>query len=64
LRVDAPVMLFSHGHFMQAVRQTVMFPEWTAAEKMQAFREFDERTKVQNTQQVWAKFDGVRWTTG
>ncbi len=64
LHVDAPVMLFSHGHFMQAVRQTVMFPEWTAGEKMLAFREFDERTKVQNTQQIWAKFDGVRWTIG
>jgi broad specificity phosphatase PhoE len=64
LNVEAPVILFSHGHFMQAVRQTVLFPAWTPEQKMLAFRDFDERTKVQNTQQVWAEFDGVRWTIG
>jgi broad specificity phosphatase PhoE len=62
LKVESPVMLFSHGHFMQAVRQTVMFPQWSAEEKMLAFRDFDERFKVQNAQQVRAKFDGTRWS--
>jgi broad specificity phosphatase PhoE len=62
LEVDAPVVLFTHGHFMQALRHVVMFPEWTAGEKMLHFRAFDERTKVQNTQLVTAKFDGSGWT--
>jgi hypothetical protein len=47
---------------MQALRHVVMFPEWTAGEKMLHFRAFDERTKVQNTQLVTAKFDGSGWT--
>jgi broad specificity phosphatase PhoE len=62
MQVEAPVVLFTHGHFMQAVRQTVMFPEWTAEQKMQAFRQFDEAYKVKNVQKVWAEFNGRAWT--
>jgi broad specificity phosphatase PhoE len=62
LAVKAPVLLFTHGHFIQAVRHVVMFPHWTAEEKMLHFRGFDDRTKVQNTQLVTAKFDGSAWS--
>jgi broad specificity phosphatase PhoE len=62
LQVRAPVLLFSHGHFIQAVRHVVMFPEWTAEEKMLHFRGFDDRAKVRNTQLVTAKFDGGAWS--
>jgi broad specificity phosphatase PhoE len=62
LAVKAPVLLFTHGHFIQALRHVVMFPHWTAEEKMLHFRGFDDRTKVQNTQLVTAKFDGSAWS--
>jgi broad specificity phosphatase PhoE len=62
LHAEAPVLLFTHGHFIQAVRHVVMFPHWTAEEKMLHFRGFDDRTKVRNTQLVTARFDGTAWT--
>jgi broad specificity phosphatase PhoE len=62
LDVHAPVLLFTHGHFMQAVRHVVMFPHWTAEEKMLHFHGFDDRTKVKNTQLITAEFDGATWT--
>lgn len=62
LRVEAPVLLFTHGHFIQALRHVVMFPYWTAEQKMLGFKAFDDRTKVRNTQLVTAKYDGAAWT--
>ncbi len=62
LQLEAPVLLFSHGHFIQAVRHVVMFPHWTAEEKMLGFKAFDDRTKVKNVQLVTANFDGSAWT--
>jgi broad specificity phosphatase PhoE len=55
LHVDAPVLLFTHGHFIQAVRQVVLHPDW------QDFLAFDEARWVQNTQRVTAEFDGISW---
>jgi hypothetical protein len=31
------IFIFSHGQFIQAVRHTVMFPEWTDTQKMEHF---------------------------
>jgi broad specificity phosphatase PhoE len=59
--MGAPVLLFSHGHFIQAVRLVVLHPEWTDREKMQQFLAFDEAHWVQNTQRVTADFDGMSW---
>jgi broad specificity phosphatase PhoE len=61
LEVDAPVVVFTHGHFIQAMRHTVLFPEWTAAEKMRNFRAFDAERWVANTECVAAVFDGAAW---
>jgi broad specificity phosphatase PhoE len=61
LNVDAPVMVFTHGHFIQALRLTVLRPEWNVRRKMQEFRAFDEARWVQNTEPVPAEFDGARW---
>lgn len=57
----APIVLFTHGHFMQALRLTVMYPEKSATEKMQMFRAFDEARWVQNTEMIHAEFDGAGW---
>jgi broad specificity phosphatase PhoE len=61
LDVDASVVLFSHGHFIQAVRQVILHPEWTDKQMMQDFLAFDEAQWVQNTQRVTAEFDGMSW---
>jgi broad specificity phosphatase PhoE len=58
----ATVMLFSHGHFIQAVRFEVLSPELSDRQKMQVFDGFDQARKVLNTQCVVAEFDGTRWT--
>jgi broad specificity phosphatase PhoE len=61
LEVDAPVVLFTHGHFIQAVRMVILHPEWTDRQMMQEFLAFDEAQWVQNTQRVTAEFDGMSW---
>jgi len=58
----ATVLLFTHGHFMQAIRFEVLFAGQADGEKMRQFRAFDEARKVKNTQCVPAVFDGVGWT--
>lgn len=60
-RSEAPVLVFTHGHFIQALRLTVLHPEWSAHEKMKHFRAFDDARWVQNTELVPAEFDGTRW---
>jgi broad specificity phosphatase PhoE len=59
--VTAPVMVFTHGHFIQALRLTVLHPKWSPTRKMQEFRAFDEACWVQNTQVVTAEFNGTQW---
>jgi broad specificity phosphatase PhoE len=59
---DATVWLFSHGHFIQAVRFEVLFAGETDAQKMQRFHAFDEERRIRNTQCVLAEFDGTAWT--
>jgi broad specificity phosphatase PhoE len=61
LGLPSPVMIFTHGHFIQALRLTVLHPDWTAVQKMQVFRAFDEARWVQNTQVITAEFDGTLW---
>lgn len=61
LEVTSPVMVFTHGHFIQALRLTVLHPEWTPTKKMREFRAFDDAYWVQNTQVVTAEFNGTLW---
>ncbi len=56
------VMLFSHGHFMQAVRFEVLFADLSDHQKMQRFDAYDRAEKILNTQCVVAEWDGSRWT--
>jgi broad specificity phosphatase PhoE len=59
--VDGPVLLFTHGHFMQALRHDLNHPGWSDEQKMAVFRATDERFKVLNTEMITLKFDGSRW---
>ena len=61
LDVAAPVLLFTHGHFMQALRHTLLYPGVSAGETMKAFREFDERYKVQNTELMEVELAAGVW---
>jgi broad specificity phosphatase PhoE len=61
MHAAAPVLLFTHGHFIQALRLTVLYPQWTDRQKMQEFMAFDDAQRVHNTQCVSAEFDGRLW---
>jgi broad specificity phosphatase PhoE len=52
LQPGSRVLLFTHGHFMQALRHVLLYPEWTARQKMQHFRAYDERRKVKNVELI------------
>jgi broad specificity phosphatase PhoE len=54
----APVILFSHGHFMQALRHTLQWPHWTYAQKMANFRAHDEMYRVLNTEKMVVEWEG------
>ena len=58
---DGPVLLFTHGHFMQALRHDLNHPGWSDEQKMSTFREVDEAFKVLNTERMTLKFDGKEW---
>lgn len=60
----APVVLFTHGHFMQALRLTVLHPQKSSREKMRMFRTFDAEHWVANTERISAEFDGRMWKLG
>jgi broad specificity phosphatase PhoE len=58
---EVPVLLFTHGHFIQALRLTAWHPDWSAREKMKAFLPLDGEHWVENTQKIPTAFDGTRW---
>ncbi len=61
MEADRPVLLFTHGHFMQALRHDLNYPGWSDEQKMGTFREVDEAFKVLNTERMTLKFDGKGW---
>lgn len=60
---DALVYAFSHGQFIQAVRQSLLHPTWTAQQKMAHFWAFNTRHPILNAGQVEARFEDGCWTT-
>jgi broad specificity phosphatase PhoE len=56
------VMLFSHGHLIQAMRFEIFFPDLTDKVKMEQFLAFDQARWVRNAQCIPAEFDGVKWS--
>ena len=61
LEGNGPVLLFSHGHFMQALRHSMLHPEWSAAQKMQSFGEYDDAYKVKNTELMGVELKDGKW---
>lgn len=55
------VLLFTHGHFMQALRHTLFFPEWTPREKMANFRSYDDAHRVKNTETIDVELNDGEW---
>lgn len=63
LPAEALVYAFSHGQFMQAVRVALLFPAWTASQKMAYFWPFNTRYPILNVERLEAVFDGRNWST-
>jgi broad specificity phosphatase PhoE len=61
LAADGKVLLFSHGHFMQAMRHSLLHPEWDASQKMLTFREYDDAYKVRNTELMGVDLKDGKW---
>ena len=59
---DAVVYAFSHGQFMQAVRQTLMHPTWTGQQKMAHFWAFNAEHPILNADQLETRFEAGRWS--
>jgi len=43
------------------MRHSMLHPEWTAGEKMQTFRGYDEAYKVQNTEKIGVELEDGKW---
>lgn len=63
LPVDALVYAFSHGQFMQAVRQSLLHPTWTAQQKMAHFWAFNAAHPILNADVLAVRFGDGRWST-
>jgi hypothetical protein len=58
---DALVYAFSHGQFMQALRIALLYPQWTAEQRMAHFWDFDSRHPILNTAQLEACYHEGAW---
>jgi broad specificity phosphatase PhoE len=57
LDTERPVLLFTHGHFMQALRHTLLWPQWSHAQKMANFTAYDAQFHVLNTECITVTWD-------
>jgi broad specificity phosphatase PhoE len=60
---DAVVYAFSHGHFMQAVRVSLLYPRWSSKQKMAHFCAFHAKFPILNCDRLETSFDSRRWST-
>lgn len=58
------VYAFSHGQFMQAVRVSLLYADWTSQQKMAHFWPFHAKYPILNTDQLEVHWTDGRWTTG
>lgn len=59
---DALVYAFSHGQFIQAVRQSLLHPTWTAQQKMAHFWAFNAEHPILNADVLEVRFGEGRWS--
>ena len=60
---DSLVYAFSHGQFMQGVRQSLLHPSWSAQQKMAHFWAFNAEHPILNADQLEVRFQAGRWST-
>lgn len=60
---DALVYAFSHGQLIQAVRQSLLHPTWTAQQKMAHFWAFSAAHPILNADALEVRFGEGRWST-
>jgi probable phosphoglycerate mutase len=58
---ESLVYAFSHGQFMQAVRVSLIYPEWTSRQKMEWFWPFNAEHPILNTHRLNAVFENGMW---
>lgn len=58
---DAEIFLFTHGQFMQAVRQSVLLAGQSDADKMVQFWLFEQSAPVRNCQKLVLSREGGQW---
>ena len=62
LPADTLVFAFSHGQFMQAVRVSLLYSDWTSQQKMAHFWPFNAKYPILNTDQLEVRWADGRWT--
>lgn len=60
---DTLVYAFSHGQFIQAVRVSLLYPDWTSQQKMAHFWPFNTKYPFLNTEQLEVRWTDGRWLT-
>ena len=63
LPTDALVYAFSHGQFMQAVRVSLLHPDWTSRQRMAHFWPFNAKYPILNVDRLEARYTNGRWAT-
>lgn len=63
LPLDGLVYAFSHGQFMQAMRLSLLFPHWTAEQKMAHFWSFNTQHPVLNADKLELLYTHGTWKT-
>lgn len=63
LPADALVYAFSHGQFMQAVRISLLYPDWTAQRRMAHFWPFNAQYPILNADLLKVHHTHDCWTT-
>ena len=63
LPADALVYAFSHGQFMQALRMVLLFPDWTARQRMANFWPFNIQHPILNADKLEVHCHKGMWST-
>lgn len=61
--VESLVYAFGHGQFMQAVRMVLLYPDWSAKQKMENFWSFNARHPIANADRMEIQHWSGTWLT-
>jgi len=63
LPADSLIYAFSHGQFMQAVRVSLLHPQWTSQQRMAHFWPFNAQYPILNVDRLEVRYADGCWTT-